>query len=51
MNQPISRRTMLRGSGVALGNLWQTMFDVMEVPVPADFQGGEADGATGELIG
>lgn len=33
-----------------LGNLWQTMFEVMGVPIPENFQGGEADGHIGELI-
>ena len=33
-----------------LGNLWQTMFEVMGVPIPENFQGGEADGSIGELI-
>lgn len=32
-----------------LGNLWQTMFGVMGVPVPENFQGGEADGVIGEI--
>ncbi len=33
-----------------LGNLWQTMFDRMGVPVPASFQGGEANGIVKELV-
>jgi hypothetical protein len=33
-----------------LGNLWQTMFGVMQVPVPENFQGGEADGVINELV-
>lgn len=36
--------------GACLGNLWQTIFEVMEVPVPEDFQGGEADGIIKQLI-
>ena len=32
-----------------LGNLWQTMFGVMGVPVPENFQGGEANGVISEL--
>jgi len=36
--------------GVLLGNLWQTMVDRMEMPVPKDFQGGEANGVLSELI-
>lgn len=33
-----------------LGNLWQTMFGVMGVPVPDNFQGGEADGVIKALV-
>ena len=33
-----------------LGNLWQTMFGMMGVPVPQNFQGGEADGEIKELV-
>lgn len=33
-----------------LGNLWQTMFGVMNVPVPDNFQGGEANGIIKELV-
>ena len=33
-----------------LGNLWQTMFGLMNVPVPDNFQGGEADGVIQELL-
>lgn len=32
-----------------LGNLWATIFDRMNVPLPAQFQGGEADGIISEL--
>jgi len=35
---------------VHLGNLWQTMFGAMDVPVPENFQGGEANGVIGELV-
>jgi len=35
---------------VRLGNLWSTMFDRLQVPLPANFQGGEADGMIGELV-
>jgi hypothetical protein len=35
---------------VRLGNLWRTMFQVMNVPLPENFQGGEADGVIGELL-
>lgn len=33
-----------------LGNLWQTMFHVLGVPVPDRFQGGEANGIIRELV-
>jgi hypothetical protein len=33
-----------------LGNLWQTMFGIMNVPVPDRFQGGEASGVIPELV-
>lgn len=35
---------------VRLGNLWSTMFDRMQVPLPENFQGGEADGIITELL-
>jgi hypothetical protein len=35
---------------VRLGNLWRTMFDRMNVPVPANFQGSESDGIIKELV-
>lgn len=35
---------------VYLGNLWQTMFQVAGVPVPENFQGGEANGIIPELV-
>lgn len=35
---------------VRLGNLWSTMFDRMQVPLPDNFQGGEADGTITELL-
>jgi len=34
---------------VRLGNLWTTIFDRMQVPLPENFQGGEADGIITEL--
>jgi hypothetical protein len=34
---------------VRLGNLWSTMFERMNVPLPENFQGGEADGVITEL--
>ncbi len=33
-----------------LGNLWQSMFGVLGVPVSEDFQGGEADGVIPEIM-
>lgn len=35
---------------VRLGNLWQTMFDRLNVPLPQNFQGGEADGIIKDLV-
>ncbi len=35
---------------VRLGNLWTTVFDRMQVPLPNNFQGGEADGMIKELV-
>jgi hypothetical protein len=35
---------------VRLGNLWSTVFDRMNVPLPKNFQGGEADGLIKELV-
>ena len=40
----------VRKEDAYLGNLWQTMFGVMGVPVPENFQGGEADGVIGEIV-
>jgi hypothetical protein len=34
---------------VRLGNLWATMFERLGVPLPENFQGGEADGTISEL--
>jgi len=36
--------------GGLLGNLWQTMANRMGMPIPRDFQGGEANGVISELI-
>ena len=33
-----------------LGNLWRTMFERMQVPVPENFQGGESDGLVSEIV-
>lgn len=35
---------------VRLGNLWATFFDRLGVPLPRNFQGGEADGLISELL-
>ena len=35
---------------VRLGNLWSTVFDRMQVSLPKNFQGGEADGIIKELV-
>jgi len=39
----------IRHQDTRLGNLWQTYFDILRVPVPENFQGGEADGTIKEL--
>jgi hypothetical protein len=46
----IKHQGHLEKKDVRLGNLWQTMFGVMGVEVPKDFQGGEADGVLKELV-
>ncbi len=35
---------------VRLGNLWSTVFERLNVPLPANFQGGEATGIISELV-
>jgi hypothetical protein len=35
---------------VRLGNLWSTVFDRMQIPLPENFQGGEADGIIKEFV-
>ncbi len=40
----------LKKEDVRLGNLWSTVFDRLGVPLPENFQGGEADGTIGELV-
>jgi hypothetical protein len=35
---------------VRLGNLWATVFERMNVPLPRNFQGGEADGVIREMV-
>jgi hypothetical protein len=35
---------------VRLGNLWSTLFDRLNVPLPKQFQGGEAEGIIKELV-
>lgn len=46
----IKHQGHLTKKDVRLGNLWQTMFDVMDVKVPDNFQGGEADGTIKEIL-
>jgi hypothetical protein len=46
----VKHRGHLVNEDVRLGNLWSTIFDRMQVPLPVDFQGGEADGLVKELI-
>jgi hypothetical protein len=40
----------VRHKDVLLGNLWQTMFGFLGVPVPKNFQGGEADGIIKAIV-
>jgi hypothetical protein len=35
---------------VMIGNVWQTMVDRIGMPVPKDFQGGQADGVISEVL-
>jgi len=46
----IQHRGHIRKQDDYLGNLWQTMFHAMGVPIPENFQGGEADGVIRELV-
>ncbi|QDT39277.1 DUF1552 domain-containing protein [Stratiformator vulcanicus] len=46
----VNHQGHVRNDDQYLGNLWQTMFGVMGVPVPEDFQGGEADGVIKEIV-
>ncbi|MGE3806734.1 MAG: DUF1552 domain-containing protein [Gemmataceae bacterium] len=46
----IKHQGHIRQEGVLLGNLWQTVVDRMGMPVPENFQGGEASGLIKELI-
>jgi len=45
----ITHQGHIRHQDTRLGNLWQTYFDVLGIPVPENFQGGEADGTIKEL--
>lgn len=46
----IKHQGHIRQDDTRLGNLWQTMFGVMGVPVAPDFQGGEADGIIKDIV-
>ena len=46
----IQHRGHIKKQDDYLGNLWQTMFEAMGVPIPEKFQGGEADGVIKELV-
>ena len=35
---------------VMVGNVWQTLVDRIGMPVPKDFQGGQADGVISEVL-
>lgn len=45
----ITHQGHIRHQDTRLGNLWQTYFDVLRVPVPENFQGGEATGTIKEI--
>ncbi len=49
-NLGIRHQGHIRKQDVLLGNLWQTMFGVLGVPVPENFQGGEANGTISEIV-
>lgn len=36
--------------GMMIGNVWQTMIDRIGMPLPKDFQGGQANGVVSELL-
>jgi hypothetical protein len=36
--------------GMLIGNVWQTMIDRIGMPLPRDFQGGQANGVVRELL-
>jgi len=40
----------VRHQDMLLGNMWQSMFGLLGVPVPEDFQGGEANGVIPEIM-
>jgi hypothetical protein len=46
----IRHRGHINREDVRLGNLWATFFDRLNIPLPPNFQGGEADGLITELI-
>ncbi|MCB1241114.1 MAG: DUF1552 domain-containing protein [Verrucomicrobiales bacterium] len=46
----VTHQGHILSDGDRLGNLWQTVFHVMGVPLPEDFQGGEADGTVKALL-
>jgi hypothetical protein len=46
----IKHQGHLINEDVRLGNLWSTIFDRMQVPLPKNFQGGEANGIIKEFL-
>lgn len=46
----VRHRGHLVKEDVRLGNLWGTVFNRMDVPIPKNFQGGEADGTISDLL-
>ena len=45
----VTHQGHVRHDDTMLGNLWQSYFDILGVPLPENFQGGEADGTFKEL--
>jgi hypothetical protein len=46
----IKHQGHIANEGAYLGNLWQTVFQALNVPLPVNFQGGEADGIIKQVV-
>jgi hypothetical protein len=46
----IKHQGHVRKKGTMVGNVWQTMIDRIGMPLPKDFQGGQANGVVSELL-